>query len=381
MSLTFESLVGLAGDRLRAAIAVAGILGADGLAWEQSAADLDRDLSVNLHGVANLARAAVPMLLAAARPAQCRFVAVVSSAATRGLPRLASYVAAKHAALGYVQSLAADLATYGVTANAVLPGSTNTPLLARTARGLRPRVAGSIQCEPADRPTHRASGNRSSRGLAVLAGGLGRHGVGAQRRRRFHRMTAGPLRLADATWPDLEARPRGVLIVPLGATEQHGPHLPLDTDTYLASEIASRVNAIRPTSGLAPPIAFGSSGEHADFPGTLSIGTDVLRDVVVELVRDSSRHWSSMLVVNGHGGNLDALQQAADLCRHEGRNFAAVHLAVEGMDAHAGAAETSMMLYLDPDRVRLQLMRARRHQFNSRTYAATAQGRCSRREC
>jgi SDR family mycofactocin-dependent oxidoreductase len=128
-----RSLVGLAGDRLRAAIAVAGILGADGLAWEQSAADLDRDLSVNLHGVANLARAAVPMLLAATSPAQCRFVAVISSAATRGLPRLASYVAAKHAALGYVQSLAADLAPSGVTANAVLPGSTNTPLLARTA--------------------------------------------------------------------------------------------------------------------------------------------------------------------------------------------------------------------------------------------------------
>jgi SDR family mycofactocin-dependent oxidoreductase len=127
------SLVELAGEPLRAAIAVAGILGADGLAWEQSAADLDRDLSVNLHGVSNLARATVPVLLAATDPAQCRFVAVISSAATRGLPKLASYVAAKHAALGYVQSLAADLAPSGVTANAVLPGSTNTALLARTA--------------------------------------------------------------------------------------------------------------------------------------------------------------------------------------------------------------------------------------------------------
>jgi mycofactocin system creatininase family protein len=169
-------------------------------------------------------------------------------------------------------------------------------------------------------------------------------------------MTTGPLRLADATWPDVEARPRGVLIVPIGATEQHGPHLPLDTDTYLATEIARRVNAIRPASGLAPPIAFGSSGEHADFAGTLSIGTDVLREVVVELMRDSSRDWSSLLVVNGHGGNLDALTQAAEACRHEGRRFAAVHLAVEGMDAHAGLAETSMMLYLDRSRVRLPLM-------------------------
>jgi len=129
-----RALVGRAGGRIRAAVAVAGILAADGPAWEQSAADLDRDLSVNLHGVANLARAAVPGLLAGPDPAAGRFVAVISSAATRGLPRLASYVAAKHAALGFVRSLAADLAPSGVTANAVLPGSTRTRMLARTAQ-------------------------------------------------------------------------------------------------------------------------------------------------------------------------------------------------------------------------------------------------------
>jgi SDR family mycofactocin-dependent oxidoreductase len=126
-------LVRFAGTELRAAVAVAGILAAHGAAWEQSAADLDRDLSVNLHGVANLARAVAPALISSAAPGRCRFVAVVSSAATGGLPRLASYVAAKHAALGYVRSLAADLAPFGVTANAVLPGSTRTALLARTA--------------------------------------------------------------------------------------------------------------------------------------------------------------------------------------------------------------------------------------------------------
>lgn len=126
-------LVQLAGTELRAAVAVAGILAAHGPAWEQTAADLDRDLSVNLHGIANLARAAAPALIRSPEPGRCRFVAVVSSAATTGLPRLASYVAAKHAALGYVRALAADLAPFGVTANAVLPGSTRTALLARTA--------------------------------------------------------------------------------------------------------------------------------------------------------------------------------------------------------------------------------------------------------
>jgi SDR family mycofactocin-dependent oxidoreductase len=123
----------LAGPRLTAAVAVAGILGADGPSWEQSRDDLDRDLSVNLHGVANLARASVPVMLAAPHPERCRFVAVISSAATRGLPRLSSYVTAKTAALGYVRTLAADLAPFGVTANAVLPGSTRTRLLERTA--------------------------------------------------------------------------------------------------------------------------------------------------------------------------------------------------------------------------------------------------------
>jgi SDR family mycofactocin-dependent oxidoreductase len=122
-----------AGADLRAAVAVAGVLATDGPAWQQSAADLDRDLSVNLHGVANLARAAIPTFLAGPDPVRCRFVAVVSSAAERGLPRLASYVAAKHAALGYVRALAADLAGLGPTANAVLPGSTRTRLLERTA--------------------------------------------------------------------------------------------------------------------------------------------------------------------------------------------------------------------------------------------------------
>jgi SDR family mycofactocin-dependent oxidoreductase len=115
-----------------AAVAVAGIMGRDAHAWELTTEDIDLDLSVNLHGEVNLARAAVPHLLDCPT-GRGRFVAVVSSAGGTGLPRIASYVAAKHAALGYVRSLAADLGPHGVTANAVLPGSTRTPMLARTA--------------------------------------------------------------------------------------------------------------------------------------------------------------------------------------------------------------------------------------------------------
>ena len=124
--------------RLRVAVAVAGIIGADKPAWEFTPDELDRDLAVNIHGVANLARAAVPRLLTAPGGTG-RFVAVVSTAGEAGLPRLAGYVSSKHAALGFIRSLAADLGPTGVTANAVLPGSTRTALLERSAEvyGLR----------------------------------------------------------------------------------------------------------------------------------------------------------------------------------------------------------------------------------------------------
>jgi SDR family mycofactocin-dependent oxidoreductase len=116
---------------VEAAVAVAGVLGGSGLAWELPPELVERDLDVNFRGVVNLCRAAVPHLLRAGD--RGRLVAVVSAAGTTGLPRLASYAASKHAALGFIRSLAADLAPSGVTANAVLPGSTDTRLLRATA--------------------------------------------------------------------------------------------------------------------------------------------------------------------------------------------------------------------------------------------------------
>lgn len=126
-----DELVAAAPGPVRAAVAVAGVLGGSGPAWELPPDVVERDLAVNYRGVVALARAAVPHLLRAG--GQGRFVAVVSAAGAAGLPLLASYAAAKHAALGYVRSLAADLGASGVTANAVLPGSTATPLLEATA--------------------------------------------------------------------------------------------------------------------------------------------------------------------------------------------------------------------------------------------------------
>lgn len=164
--------------------------------------------------------------------------------------------------------------------------------------------------------------------------------------------------LADAYWPDVDRAQRPVLVVPVGSTEQHGPHLPLDTDAFLATAIAERLHAVRPGAGLGPTVPFGASGEHADFPGTLSIGTDALCQLTVELVRHAARDWGAVLIVNGHGGNASALRQAVECCRYEGRRLSVAHLADVGMDAHAGWAETSMMLHLAPERVRVDAIEA-----------------------
>ena len=166
------------------------------------------------------------------------------------------------------------------------------------------------------------------------------------------------MRLADATWPEVDAAARPVLVVPVGAVEQHGPHLPLSTDALIAERVAAAVHDARPEVGLAPVISYGASGEHADFPGTLSIGEQALHDVVVELVRHVARDWAAVLVVNAHGGNARALARARDLCAHECRRIAVHHVGLPGMDAHAGRSETSLLLHLDPARVRAELVAA-----------------------
>jgi len=171
--------------------------------------------------------------------------------------------------------------------------------------------------------------------------------------------------LGALRWPQADAGPRRLLVVPAGSCEQHGPHLPMDTDTRIAVAVASRACVGRPGVGLAPAVAIGASGEHAAFPGTLSIGTEALALLLVELGRHAARHWPAMLVVNGHGGNAAAIEAAQRRLRAEGRNCHAWHaglpaaaLAAVGLpaaDPHAGRFETSAMLALAPELVRLDL--------------------------
>lgn len=140
---------------------------------------------------------------------------------------------------------------------------------------------------------------------------------------------------------------RPVLVLPLGSCEQHGPHLPLGTDTFVASELAQRLAERSPGIVVAPAVGISASGEHAGFPGTLSIGTDVTAAALVEIAR--SADWAAgMVIVNGHGGNAEAVKRSVATIRAEGRNVLAWWPRVPGGDAHAGRTETSLMLAIEP---------------------------------
>src|SRR4051812_38052464 len=118
---------------LDAALAVAGVVAGGPAQWQSDLAAEAVVLDVNLGGVLNLARVAVPVLLQRPEPRSGRFVAVASAAATRGLRGLAAYCAAKAGVTGFIRALATDLAGTGVTANAVSPGSTRTAALEASA--------------------------------------------------------------------------------------------------------------------------------------------------------------------------------------------------------------------------------------------------------
>ncbi|MBU1249500.1 MAG: mycofactocin biosynthesis peptidyl-dipeptidase MftE [Actinobacteria bacterium] len=158
------------------------------------------------------------------------------------------------------------------------------------------------------------------------------------------------MRLDEQPWPEVPGRQ--LVIVPLGSTEQHGPHLPFTVDALVAAAVAA--GAAEATDAvLAPAMPYGSSGEHQGFPGTLSVGGEALAAVLVELVRSAGTWARSILFVSGHGGNAVTVRDAVIRMRGEGHDVAwlpCVPEVPQGVvpDAHAGRIETSLMLHLAP---------------------------------
>ena len=156
--------------------------------------------------------------------------------------------------------------------------------------------------------------------------------------------------LAGSVWPEIAGSP--LVVVPLGSLEQHGYHLPLGTDTAVAVAVAEAATPRLDGALLAPALAYGASGEHEGFPGTVSLGTEALTALLVEYGRSACRWAGRVLIVNGHGGNLDALRSAGSLLRREGREVAWFPCGIPDGDAHAGRTETSLMLHVEPEWIR-----------------------------
>ena len=172
-----------------------------------------------------------------------------------------------------------------------------------------------------------------------------------------------PLMLADLTWPEVQELVGKVTVVllPLGACEQHGPGMSLATDIVLATEICRQVSArLFPRVLVAPPIPWGLSDQHLGFPGTISLHPETfylaIRDVVSSLLGHGFRRF---LLVNGHGGNMAASEVICVRLRRETAvevvgtitYFTLTPAAAADM-SHAGRLETSYALALAPEVVK-----------------------------
>ncbi|NIO27675.1 MAG: creatininase family protein [Candidatus Latescibacteria bacterium] len=176
--------------------------------------------------------------------------------------------------------------------------------------------------------------------------------------------------LAEMTWPEAKKRFKetDVALLPVGSIEQHGPHLPLDTDAfdaeYLATSVAKACSDPKPI--VFPLISYGVSYHHDDFSGTISIGNQTLASMVYEIGMSAAKNGiTKLVIINGHAGNTPALNFAAQQINRDARIFVCVDTGetsdvdIESMtetfnDVHAGEIETSTSLATRPELVRME---------------------------
>jgi creatinine amidohydrolase/Fe(II)-dependent formamide hydrolase-like protein len=186
----------------------------------------------------------------------------------------------------------------------------------------------------------------------------------------------------ELTWRQARNRLKeiDVALLPVGAIEQHGPHLPLDTDAfdadYLARRVAEACSDPRPL--VLAPISYGVSYHHADFTGTVSISIDTLAKLVYEIGMSVSRNGvKKLVIINGHGGNSPALNYAAQMINRDAHIFVCVDtgetsdvdidkIVETPNDVHAGEIETSTGLATRPHLVRMEQAKKQVPKFSSK---------------
>jgi creatinine amidohydrolase/Fe(II)-dependent formamide hydrolase-like protein len=182
---------------------------------------------------------------------------------------------------------------------------------------------------------------------------------------------AGKILLGELTWRQAMKRFQqvDVALLPVGSIEQHGPHLPLDTDAfdadYLAKQVAATCSIPKPL--VTPLIPYGVSYAHDDFSGTISISPETMSKLVYEIGLSLAHHGiTKLVIINGHGGNAPALHFAAQMINRDAHIFTCVDSGetsdadIEAMshvpnDVHAGDIETSTSLAVRPELVRMEL--------------------------
>jgi creatinine amidohydrolase/Fe(II)-dependent formamide hydrolase-like protein len=186
----------------------------------------------------------------------------------------------------------------------------------------------------------------------------------------------------ELTWPEAQERftEVDIALLPVGSIEQHGPHLPLDTDAfdadYLARRVASACSQPRPL--ILPLIAYGISYEHNEFKGTINIRNDTLSNLVYDIGMSVARNGiNKLVIINGHGGNIPALNYAAQMINRDAGIFVCVdsgetsdvdiyRITETPNDVHAGEIETSTSLAVRPHLVKMELASRSVPQFSSR---------------
>ncbi len=172
------------------------------------------------------------------------------------------------------------------------------------------------------------------------------------------------------TWPEMNEAiaMQKLVLLPTGSTEQHGPHLPLDVDVFLAESVCLEVGRRAPDKVLVlPPVSYGLNLHHIDFPGTIHIEPEVFIAFCVNITKSVAYHgFNKILLVNGHGSNLPLVDLVARKTLLATHSLCAAmsyySLGVEAFEkvketpvmAHADEFETSLYLYLAGDRVRME---------------------------